>query len=85
LSAGPATQPRENHIGKKSQRKENSRFITGCRPQQVLWNKTDNQYIGTWNVMTLLKPGKLQEIAEEIAKTQIEILALEEVIWPGKG
>jgi len=35
--------------------------------------------------MTLLKPGKLQEIAEEIAKTQIEILALEEIIWPGKG
>ena len=35
--------------------------------------------------MTLLKPGKLQELAEEIAKTQIEILALQEVRWPGKG
>jgi len=34
--------------------------------------------------MTLLKHGKLQELAEEIAKTQIEILALEEVRWPGK-
>jgi len=35
--------------------------------------------------MTLLKPGKVQELAEEIAKAQIEILALQEVRWPGKG
>jgi exonuclease III len=35
--------------------------------------------------MTLLKPGKMQELAEEIAKTQIEILAIQEVRWPGKG
>ena len=35
--------------------------------------------------MTLLKPGKLQELLDEIAKTQIEILALQEVRWPGKG
>jgi uncharacterized protein YukE len=46
--------------------------------------------------MTLLKPGKLQELAEEIAKTQTEILALQaktqteilalqEVRWAGKG
>ena len=35
--------------------------------------------------MTLLKPGKVQELAEEIAKTQIEILAIQEVRWPGKG
>jgi len=35
--------------------------------------------------MTLLKPGKLQEMVEEIAKTQIQILALQEVRCPGKG
>jgi exonuclease III len=35
--------------------------------------------------MTLLKPGKVQELAEEIAKPQIEILALQETRWPGKG
>jgi len=34
--------------------------------------------------MTLLKPGKLQELVDEIGKTQIEILALQEVRWPGK-
>jgi len=35
--------------------------------------------------MTLLKPGKLQELVDEIAKTQIEILALQEVRWTGIG
>jgi hypothetical protein len=34
--------------------------------------------------MTLLKPGKVQEVAEEIAKTQLEILALQETRWPDK-
>ena len=60
-------------------------MIKRCRPWHVLWNKIDNLYIGIWDVMTLLKPGKLQELAKEIAKTQIEILALQEVRWPGKG
>jgi len=30
-------------------------------------------HIGTWNVKTLLKPGKMQELAEELAKTQLGI------------
>jgi hypothetical protein len=34
--------------------------------------------------MTLLKHGKLQELAEEVSKTQIEILAVREVRLPGK-
>jgi exonuclease III len=35
--------------------------------------------------MTLLKPGKMQELVEEIEKTQIEILVLQETRWPGRG
>ena len=53
-------------------------MIKGCRPRHVLRTKNDKLYIGTWNVMTLLKPGKMQELAEEVAKTQLEILALQE-------
>ena len=68
--------PLKNHIAKKSQWKENSGLIKICRPQHVLRNKIDNLYTRTWNVMTLLKPGKLQELAEEIAKTQTETLTL---------
>ena len=31
-----------------------------------------NIYIGTWNVLTVLKPGKMQGLAEQIANTQLE-------------
>jgi hypothetical protein len=33
-------------------------------------------YIGTRNVMTVLKPGKMQELAEQTAHTQLEIFAI---------
>jgi hypothetical protein len=35
--------------------------------------------------MTLIKHGKMQELAKEIEKTQIEILAPQETRWPGRG
>ena len=34
---------------------------------------------------TLLKPGKIQELAEELAKTQLEIVAIQERRWSGNG
>jgi hypothetical protein len=39
-------------------------------------------HIGTWNVMTKVKPGKMQEIADQMLKTQLQI-ALQEIIWKG--
>ena len=46
-------------------------------------NKSNKLYIGTWNIKTLLKPGKMQELAEELAKTQLEIAAIQETRWSG--
>jgi len=42
-------------------------------------------HTGTWNVKTLLKPGEMQELAEELAKTQLEIVAVQETRWPWTG
>ena len=35
--------------------------------------------------MTLLKPGKLQELIEQIEHTKLDIVALQEVRWSGNG
>jgi endonuclease/exonuclease/phosphatase family metal-dependent hydrolase len=75
----------KKHIAKKSQWKNDFGLIKGCRLRHVSWTKSDKLYIGTWNVMTLLRPGTMQELAEEIAKTQLERVALQEIRWPGKG
>jgi hypothetical protein len=42
-------------------------------------------YIGTWNIMTMLKAGKMNEIADEMLKTQLQIIALQELKWKGVG
>ena len=41
--------------------------------------------MGTRNVKTLLKPSKMQKLVEELAKTQLEIVAIQEMRWPGTG
>jgi hypothetical protein len=39
--------------------------------------------LGTWNILTMLKPGKMQEMAEQIQNTLLKIVALQEI--DGKG
>ena len=45
------------------------------------WLRNDTLYIGTWNVMTMLKVGRMNEIADEMLKTQLQVIALEELRW----
>jgi hypothetical protein len=40
---------------------------------------------GTWNILTMLKPGKIQEIAKQIQNTTLQIVALQEIRWKGYG
>jgi hypothetical protein len=49
------------------------------------WIRKDMIYIGTWNVMTMLKTGRMNEIADEMLKTQLQIIALQELRWKGVG
>ena len=76
----------ENRIKAKETQRTN---IPGWLKRNRRWrgqrNKNPKLYIGTWNIKTLLKPGKMQELAEELGKTQLEIVAIQEIRWSGSG
>jgi len=55
------------------------------RPRHVKRMKKELLDIGTWNVNRVLKAGKMQEIADQIVGSQIQIVALQEIRWRGYG
>jgi exonuclease III len=55
------------------------------RPKHAKKTKGDINGIATWNVQTLLKPGRMQEIADQIKSSQIKVLALQEIRRKGYG
>jgi hypothetical protein len=59
--------------------------ITLGRPRHVKRIKKELFYTGTWNVNTMLKARKMQEIADQIVGSQIQIVALQEISWRGHG
>lgn len=41
--------------------------------------------IGTWNVKTLLKTGKVEELKQEMKRAELDILGICETRWAGNG
>ena len=46
---------------------------------------TDRTRFGSWNVKTLLKMGRMEEVAREMLRYRIGVLALQEIRWGGEG
>jgi NADH/NAD ratio-sensing transcriptional regulator Rex len=69
----------------KNSQRRNSRTIKQRQPMRAKRIRKDMIYIGTWNVMTMLKTGKMYEIVDEMLKTQLQIIALQELRWKGVG
>jgi hypothetical protein len=53
----------------------------GFRPWHVPW-KNDLK-IATWNVRTMLRPGKMNKTGNEIVKFKPDIVAMQEITWQG--
>jgi hypothetical protein len=41
--------------------------------------------MGTWNVQTMLQPGRMVDIAQEIINFNLDLVALHEIRWQGQG
>ena len=57
------------------------------RPRNVMNTKRRKRIMdltfGTWNVQTMLQPGKMMEVADEVLKQGIDLVALQEIRWQG--
>jgi hypothetical protein len=53
---------------KNSQRGNGTGRLNGCRQKRVQRNMSNKLCTGTWNVKTLLKPGKMQELPEQLRR-----------------
>ena len=47
--------------------------------------RTNETRTATWNISTMYIPGRLQEIAEEVLKYKLDIVAVQEIRWQGTG
>jgi len=53
--------------------------------KQGLRTRDGNYKIGTWNIRSLLQPGIMEEVAEEIIKYVVDIAAVQKIRWRGTG
>lgn len=62
--------------------------LPGRQPTKP-WENNNNKNckfnIGTWNVRTILKLSKIEEISQQKIIRELDILGISETRWPGNG
>lgn len=62
---------------------ENNGPIKGKRPGT--FKRRHDLKIATWNVRSMYRPGALKILSDEALKYKLDILAIQEMRWTGKG
>jgi len=66
--------------------------MLGHRPSEIVMDSTNknriqmknsNLQIGTWNVRGLNKPGKLENVLQEMCRMELDIMGIAETFWDG--
>jgi len=70
---------KKNIVTKVEQRKKLDRLNNDGRKRTRYTEKT----LATWNVQTMLKPGRMKEIMEEISKARVDVVAVQKIRWQG--
>ena len=78
---GFTTPPSEKLVTKVQQTKKLDRLNDDGREKTRYTEIT----LATWNVQTMLKPGRMKEIMEEIGKARVDVVAVQEIQWQGQG
>jgi hypothetical protein len=66
----PAPSPCKTLTARNAQQR-NAGLINGGRQRRIKRNKRETIQTETWNILKMLKPGRLQEIAEQDSKYYI--------------
>ncbi|KAG8231215.1 hypothetical protein J437_LFUL010912 [Ladona fulva] len=54
----------------------------GIRPLRA--SRKHELRIATWSVRTMLKPGRMKKVADEMQKYRIDVMGLQEIRWQGQ-
>uniref|UniRef100_A0A8D8X0K2 Craniofacial development protein 2 n=1 Tax=Cacopsylla melanoneura TaxID=428564 RepID=A0A8D8X0K2_9HEMI len=60
-------------------------LLTDLNSGQRIKRDAKDLKLATWNVRTLLQAGKMQEVANEMIKYKLDVIALQEIRWQGQG
>src|SRR6267154_240822 len=59
--------------------------VQKTNPRGDTMRRSDYNKIGTWNVRSLYKPGKLANVPKEMKRTRVGIMEVAETFWDKEG
>jgi hypothetical protein len=78
-----------NHNSKERLQDDNLQFCSDKRLEEMVTTRRRNENrrlrIGTWNVRTLKKVGKLENLKREVERYKMDVVGISEMRWTDEG